>query len=396
MIHTLETLPVELVAEILSELDLSTLITVSCLSRRLRTILSDASLNPWRKPMLHGLTYVPPPPSTSVTEDSSTNTSLKNLYPNIDPALFNLSVRNMVPKQNWIEVFARAPPEWILYESTIPNLRDSEWEECFKRRFLPGWKKRKTDGRWRVAFTSKKTRCTADEAWTSYIVLHRNGVANRLQATSRNFNPIILFNEIKMQNDLVHLDTLVRVLVQFADVRILAFGVQHKPRKSFQINPNAAALLRGPPAFESELIHPEADLSPAVSPIVQTGNETAESESFNDKRTATLQWQPLRHPRPVDGFANYPNFTPGGQDRRRIITPDGLEESGCVWVGSLMLVAQLINPIYVSDSEEGLELVMGPGHFQYASLSWADLWAIAPWMVDKITKLIEGPGLGIE
>lgn len=41
MIHTLETLPVELVAEILSELDLSTLITVSCLSRRLRTILSD-------------------------------------------------------------------------------------------------------------------------------------------------------------------------------------------------------------------------------------------------------------------------------------------------------------------------------------------------------------------
>lgn len=55
-----------------------------------------------------------------------------------------------------------------------------------------------------------------------------------------------------------------------------------------------------------------------------------------------------------------------------------------------------MNPIYVSDSEEGLELVLGPGHFQYASLLWADLWAVAPWMVDKITKLIDGPGLGID
>lgn len=60
------------------------------------------------------------------------------------------------------------------------------------------------------------------------------------------------------------------------------------------------------------------------------------------------------------------------------------------------LVAQLVNPVYLSDNEEGLELVSGPGHYQYASLFWADLWAVAPWMVDKITKLVEGPGLGID
>ena len=39
----LETLPVELVADILSELDLASLIVVSGLSRRLRAVVSDVS-----------------------------------------------------------------------------------------------------------------------------------------------------------------------------------------------------------------------------------------------------------------------------------------------------------------------------------------------------------------
>ena len=70
----------------------------------------------------------------------------------MDPHLVNLSVRNIVPRQNWIEVFARAWPEWILYHATLPNLKDSEWEECFSKRFLPGWKKWKKDARWKSAF----------------------------------------------------------------------------------------------------------------------------------------------------------------------------------------------------------------------------------------------------
>lgn len=43
-----ESLPVELIAEILGELDLTSLILVSYLSRRLHAIASDPSLNPWK------------------------------------------------------------------------------------------------------------------------------------------------------------------------------------------------------------------------------------------------------------------------------------------------------------------------------------------------------------
>lgn len=44
---------------------------------------------------------------------------------------------------------------------------------------------------------------------------------------------------------------------------------------------------------------------------------------------------------------------------------------------------------------QDLDLVVGPGRQQYASFTWADLWAIAPWMEERITKKIQGPGLGI-
>lgn len=33
---------------------------------------------------------------------------------------------------------------------------------------------------------------------------------------------------------------------------------------------------------------------------------------------------------------------------------------------------------------------------RWASFNWADLWAIAPWLQDRITKQVEGMGLGIE
>jgi len=56
----------------------------------------------------------------------------------------------------------------------------------------------------------------------------------------------------------------------------------------------------------------------------------------------------------------------------------------------------LINPSLVNPQEEEEDLLFGPGHAQYASLAWSDLWAIAPWMMEKITKCIDGPGLGID
>lgn len=163
----------------------------------------------------------------------------------------------------------------------------------------------------------------------------------------------------------------VKVVAQLADVRILALGVQHEPGKSFQVNPNAGLLLCQP------------DLS---LPRVQ---------------------------HPTLSHTEYPNYTPGGHNTPWVTT-GGLKAGSRVWVGSLMsayscvsrlsrspnvihrLVAQLINPALVKPDEEDFELVVGAGHYQYSSFTWSDLWAIAPWMANKVTRRIEGPGLGID
>jgi hypothetical protein len=129
MTVTFESLPVELIADILGELDLKSLIILSYLSRRLHDIASDSSLNPWRGPILRTL-------RSGHYEDS----------------LRHLSVRRTVPRQNWVEVLTLAYPSFILFEATLPNLKVTEWEECFNRRFLPGWRKWKKDGTWKGAY----------------------------------------------------------------------------------------------------------------------------------------------------------------------------------------------------------------------------------------------------
>jgi hypothetical protein len=126
---TLESLPVELVTAILEELDLASLIVVSYLSRRLHTIASDRSLNPWRAPILRNL-------HSGVYEGS----------------LKHLSVRTTVPRQNWIEIISMAQPRFLLFQATLPNMKEADWHECFKRRFLPGWQKWKRDLSWHETF----------------------------------------------------------------------------------------------------------------------------------------------------------------------------------------------------------------------------------------------------
>ena len=129
---TFESLPVELVADILGELDIASLITVSNLSRRLRAIASDSSLNPWRRPILR----------TVCNTDGDVE---------YEPKLRHLSVRHTVPRQNWVEILTLGKAEYLLFEMTLPNLKETEWEECFRRRFLPGWAKWKTST-WKAAF----------------------------------------------------------------------------------------------------------------------------------------------------------------------------------------------------------------------------------------------------
>lgn len=126
---TLESLPVELVTAVLEELDLASLIVVSYLSRRLHSIASDRSLNPWRAPILRNLL-------SGVYEDS----------------LKHLSVRTTVPRQNWIEIVSMARPGFLLLEATLPNMKEANWHECFRRRYLPGWQKWKRDLSWHETF----------------------------------------------------------------------------------------------------------------------------------------------------------------------------------------------------------------------------------------------------
>lgn len=60
------------------------------------------------------------------------------------------------------------------------------------------------------------------------------------------------------------------------------------------------------------------------------------------------------------------------------------------------LTAQLIGPRTKEQFTDGprlqdLDLVNGHNRGQYASFTWADLAAIAPWL--ELTKKIDGPGL---
>lgn len=102
---------------------------MSGLSRRLREIVSDPALNPWRLPILRRLHR----------KEYGTD-------------LANLSLRMIVPKHNWIEIMSKADPEFLLFKATAPNLNEREWDECFRRRFLPSWGCWKKSLSWRAAF----------------------------------------------------------------------------------------------------------------------------------------------------------------------------------------------------------------------------------------------------
>jgi F-box-like len=105
MAASLETLPVELIAAILSQLDIISLKNVSTVSSRLRAVASDPLLNPWRAPILHEL-------------------SLR-----IPDGLRSISVLSSVPRHNWLEILCYASPDFLLFQATLPNLTESQYEE---------------------------------------------------------------------------------------------------------------------------------------------------------------------------------------------------------------------------------------------------------------------------
>ncbi|KAL5633992.1 hypothetical protein ACGC1H_005990 [Rhizoctonia solani] len=96
----------------------------------------------------------------------------------------------------------------------------------------------------------------------------------------------------------------------------------------------------------------------------------------------------LRYPEPSDNYAQYPNYTPGDDDNRWRIH-NGLEEDGLIWVGPMMITAQLI-PHNVRRSSTPItpEEVYSEG--RHVSFRWDDLIAIAPWMEERLTRRDDG------
>ncbi|KAF4619500.1 hypothetical protein D9613_005270 [Agrocybe pediades] len=344
---------------------------MSNVSKRFYAVASDPSLNPWRKPI------------TRILSTHAYTASLKHL-----------SVRSTVPRQNWIDILSLARPSFILFEATLPNLSSRDWEECFKRRFLPSWDKWRKDLSWREAYIRllhrvwhrASTTCTTDESWTKYIVLNRKGSANELGATSRNFDPSVIFNQIKLQSNLSHLETRTTVVLQLADVRILAYGILARPRSDFLVNPNAHILLNPPGITGDKMGHLWSErIAPARSePSINDYGvyPMASTSLYREYHHPSTNYSRLLYPQPSFSHRAYPYHTPGGHDMRWASSQE-IVEGDMRWVGNMMLTAQLLGPTS-----------LGSAASRYASFSWQDLWAIAPWMQEVITSRIDGLGLG--
>ncbi|KAF9481837.1 hypothetical protein BDN70DRAFT_802580 [Pholiota conissans] len=365
-------LPVELIADILGELDLENLVKMCYLSKRFYMVASDSSLNPWRKPIARNL----------------------NAFA-YEKVLKHLSVRSVVPRHNWIEILTSARPSYILYEATLPNMKSSEWEECFSRRFLPSWKKWKKESSWKEAYLKMlhrvwhrtMTSCKADESWTKYVILNRNGAVNEMEASTRNFNPSAVFDEYKLQSNLSHLETRIRLVLQLSDVRILTFGTLSRSFSSHILNPNAHIFFNPP-----GIVPYDQDNNPLrrITSAQRPYNLVDDHRGFSTLHTTSPALHPsklytrLQYPQPSPTHYNYPFFTPD-ENGTRWIGSEEFHEDGLHWVGSLMIIAQLLGPS--RDPQNA-------GGHQYASFDWGDLLAISPWMEDFITKKIDGPGLG--
>ena len=120
--------PVELVAEILSELDVPDLIHASQVSRGMRAVVADAALNPWRRAVKRALRA--------------------GAYSALRP----LNGCTAVPEQTWIEILAVAPAPVVLFDACIPRLAAADWADAFARRFLPAWRRWKRDASWKEVY----------------------------------------------------------------------------------------------------------------------------------------------------------------------------------------------------------------------------------------------------
>jgi hypothetical protein len=124
-------LPPELIAGIISQLDASGILACACTCKQLRRIVADDTLNPLRPAIIQHIANKEYP------------IELASLA-----AWFSI-----IPIRNWVVLLSQADHRFLLYEASLPRLRDSIWEEAFEKRFLPGWRQWKKDNMtWSTCF----------------------------------------------------------------------------------------------------------------------------------------------------------------------------------------------------------------------------------------------------
>jgi hypothetical protein len=101
--------------------------------------------------------------------------------------------------------------------------------------------------------------------------------------------------------------------------------VLNNPRGAFTINRNARAFLH-PPGIE------------IASDQAGGGGSSGPASGSNARNRH--QYERLTHPLPALSHAAYPFYTPGGGDKRWLMSGT-LEEEGQQWVGGLMSVCRL-------------------------------------------------------
>ncbi|QRW20866.1 sucrase/ferredoxin-like domain-containing protein [Rhizoctonia solani] len=128
----------------------------------------------------------------------------------------------------------------------------------------------------------------------------------------------------------------------------------------------------------------------ASTPLDSTLNQATSMSS----RAPVNSLPRLQHPEPSENYSQYPNYTPGEDDTRWRIQ-NGLEEGGLLWVGPIMITAQLVphNVKHISTPLTAEEVYSEGRH---VSFRWDDLIAIAPWMEERLTRRDDGSDLFLE
>ena len=238
-------------------------------------------------------------------------------------------------------------------------------------------------------------------------------------------------------------------MVEFRDVRIIALGVLSKPRSSFSVNQNARHLLHPPGVTKGadEVAHATSAVVGHISEGSEEGFPITALDPPLSGRTAPGKVTFILASNPSGltkgGFSDQPQrcvsplnaSTSLSVSRKLSVLHPWRRRQAVAWQRRLgrewppmggpydvccapvfhcddrltdcynvaplhcRLTAQLIGPqTKYFEGEEGrtflqdIDLVVGPGRNQYASLTWEDLKAIAPWV--ELTNMINGPGLG--